>query len=154
MAYDEKTHFRFDFGGIKLELSGDREFVEKMYRQVMEDVEEARRKNKQQKAAGIPADGNDADEEKESVWVHRCGDMMRKIYMIARHELKPMMLNRVINPRAVDNIYVEKKAFEKLFPDLENGYTLWAEFTSTGRERIADATEPARKALQLPKSQS
>ena len=153
MAYDEETKFRFDFGGIKLEVSGDREFVERIYRQVMEDVEEARRRNRAEELDS-PRKLDGDEEDKEALWVHRCDDMMRKIYMVSRDDLTLKMLNRVVNPRALENIYVEKQAFEKLFPDLENGYTLWAEFTSTGRERIAKATKPVRKALQVPKSQS
>ncbi len=151
MAYDEKTQFRFDFGGIKLEVAGDRSFVEEIYRQVMEDVKEARRRNAADDAAGVRRVTKD-DEEKESVWVHRAGDMMRKIYMISRQDLQPMMLSRVVDPKAVDNIYVEKGAFEKIFPDLENGYTLWAEFTATGKKMIAEATEPVRDALRVPKT--
>lgn len=148
MAGDDDTRFHFDFGGITLELSGKRPFVEQMYRRVMEDVETVRRRVREDKAAGgkvAPAQAR-----RPSVWVHRCSDMMRKIYMVSHDDVVASSLDEICDMGAVKNVYIAKNVFQKFFPDLEDGQTLWAEFTSVGREKIAEATKPMREVPDLP----
>ena len=41
----QQTQFRLNFNGISLELEGDRAFVDDMYRDIMRDIEEAKRRN-------------------------------------------------------------------------------------------------------------
>ena len=45
MSQDQHTRFQLTFNGISLELHGEKEFVEEMYREVMADLEEARARN-------------------------------------------------------------------------------------------------------------
>ncbi len=148
MAGDDDTRFHFDFGGITLELSGKRPFVERMYRRVMEDVEKMRRKVRAEK---------DSDGEvvvkpvsRPSVWVHRCSDMMRKIYMVSHEDIVASALGTAFEMKQVKNVYISKGVFQDFFPALENGQTLWAEFTPVGREKIAEATQPMREVPDLP----
>lgn len=158
MTDEDLTHFHFDFGGITLELSGERQFVEKMYRQVMKDVEAARAAGALSPISQEASEVSEVSEAKfedphgmhQAVWVHRCSEMMRKIYMTTQHEINKTIVGRCIDPRAVGVLFVDKGVLEKVFPELEKGQTLWAEFTPAGRQKIAEVTAPIRKALDYP----
>ena len=152
MGDDEHTEFRFDFGGIKLELRGERSFFEEMYRQVMKDVQMARRQiqdggDKGQVNGRSTDDTTEAPPKRQSMWVHRTSDLMRKIYMVPQSQIRQWPLGDVIDLEGVSNMYVDKDVFKDIFPGITEGRTLWAEFTSVGKKKIAQATEPSRKAL-------
>lgn len=155
MTEEDLTHFHFDFGGITLELSGERHFVEKMYRQVMKDVEAARAMpaalpTPPAASQGGPFHGGEASETKsedphsmhQAIWVHRCSEMIRKIYMTTQHEINKSIIGRCIDPRAIGVLFVDKGVLEKILLDLDKGQTLWAEFTPAGRQKIAEMTRP------------
>lgn len=152
MADDDETRFRVDFGGIVLELVGERAFVEQMYRQVMEDVEEARRQA--QIEAGRVEKPEPIESKKPTVWVHRCGTLMRKIYMASRDDIAASPIGGEFEMTELNNVYVDREAFTDCFEDLEGGHTLWAEFTEDGREKISEATKPSREALDIPPPKS
>ena len=156
MADEELTHFRFDFGGIKLEVSGEREFVREMYHRVMQDVEKARNANLAD-SRSVNADGSTLDKKSKirepSVWVHRCSDLMRKIYMLTYEEFKKTPLVNFINLSRVRNIYLDKGIFDEILPETESNQTLWAEFTRAGKNKIAEVTQPASKSYRASKSQ-
>jgi hypothetical protein len=146
MSDETQSKFNFEFGGISIEVSGEKEFVQEVYQTVMRDVETAR---KNVEASGGKARGATGEKkEPEAVWVHRSSDMMRKVYMAALKDVLKTPLGELLDIKVVSALYVEKGVFDRLFPDLENSQTLWAEFTQAGRKRIAEATEPARKAAQ------
>ncbi|RAL25517.1 hypothetical protein DL240_04720 [Lujinxingia litoralis] len=150
MSKSDTTHFHFDFGGITLELSGERTFVEKMYKQVMRDVAEAR---SQAPPAAAPAQSGSKGRvqagpaRRRSVWVHRCSELMRKIYMATPADVSASVVGKVIDSEPVAVIYVDKDAFGGVFPQMDDGQTLWAEFTAAGKEKVAEATRPSLKAL-------
>ncbi len=150
MADDEATRFRVNFGGIVLQLTGQREFVERMYRQVMKDVEEAR--NQARIERGRVEMPEPLEDKKPTVWLHRCGSMMRKIYMASVDDIASSPLDDFFEMTELNNIYVHRDTFTSCFGHLEGGHTLWAEFTDIGREKIAEATNPDRAALDLPGS--
>lgn len=149
---DDATQFRFDFGGVKLVLSGDREFVERMYQKVMQDVQVARERVKARPASASSSTSAQEkqilERKKPSIWVHRCGDMMRKIYMATREDVGRSPLGQILDPSAFEKLYMDRDVFPHFFPELEGGYTLWAEFTTVGRQKIAEATSPKRAALK------
>ncbi len=145
---EDKTRFHFDFGGVKLELAGEREFVERMYQQVMKDVQVARQRAKLNIKSGPRKKMVKGNKKKPSVWVHRCSDMMRKIYMASRTDVMQSPLGEVLDASGFENIYMDREAFNHFFPELEGGYTLWAEFTTVGRRKIAEATSPKRVVLK------
>lgn len=153
MADDDKTRFHFNFGGIKLELAGDRKFVERMYQQVMRDVQTSRNRATQKGRLGAPQK-KEGSEKKPSVWVHRCGDMMRKIYMASENDVEKSALGKVIDVTVLENLYLNRDVFPDFFPDMEGGYTLWAEFTTVGRQKLSEATGPKRKVLRGQESKS
>lgn len=135
MSDENSTHFQFRLGGIELEISGERTFVEKMYQRVMRDIEQARRQ-----VVPPPADeSSSAEVESRIVWVHRCSSMMHKIYMSSPTELSRASLLRCIDPSSVKILYAEKDVFEHILPNGGRGQTLWAELTERGRRRIAAA---------------
>jgi hypothetical protein len=146
MSQQDDTHFHFDFGGITLELSGERQFVEKMYRQIMKDVEQARAQRIEKpevRAAQVQRINH-------AVWVHRCSEMMRKIYMTTQGDIERTILGRCLDPEELAVVYVDKDILSNIFPEFDKGQTLWAEFTPAGREKIAEVTSPMRQVLELP----
>lgn len=153
MSKTDTTHFHFDFGGIILELSGERAFVEKMYKQVMRDVAEARSGTQAPKKSDAKAGGGGrgsmqaGPSKRRSVWVHRCSDLMRKIYMATPSDVSASILGKSIDSEPVGVIYIDKGAFNGIFPEMDGGQTLWAEFTAAGKRKLAEATRPALTAL-------
>lgn len=154
MADEKETHFHFDFGGITLEVSGGRDFVQEMYQKVMKDVADARRSAQAANRKASKKVSSKGPTKKPSVWVHRCSEMMRKIYMASQDDISASPICDIVDVDVVSGIYVDKGLFELFFPKLDDGQTLWAEFTAVGRKKIADVTQPNRRALQLPKSTS
>ena len=168
MSDEKHTQFRFDFGGILVEVSGEKDFVQEIYRRVMEDVEAARKAatglkdwpgqeaKKSAPAKEQPQEQREAPDSgpiskpgwraPEAIWVHRSSDLMRKIYMVAVKDVLKTRLGPLLDVSALSNIYVDKAVFDQFFPKLENNQTLWAEFTRQGRDKIAEVTEPMRKA--------
>lgn len=70
------------------------------------------------------------------VWVQRCSDMMRKIYMATPEQLELGPLNAVLDRRALANVYIDKKVFDNALPHFAQERTMWAELTDEGRQQI------------------
>lgn len=135
MSEQNSTQFQFRLGGIELEISGDRGFVEQMYARVMRDIEHARQ--------SLAQDANELEQarlrEKQILWVHRCSPMMHKIYMSSPAELDKSPLMRHFETTAVNIVFADRGVFERVLPSIEKGATLWAELTERGKKRIAQA---------------
>lgn len=142
MAGDDTTHFQFEYGGIMVEVSGEREFVDDMYRQVMKDIQQARRQPvKSEVTSPLPPE--------QVVWVHRCSEMMHKIYMATPSAVSRTILGRAINIGILRRMYVDKDVFERILPSVAGDHTLFAELTDLGRAEIGNrASESSRKKTQ------
>lgn len=143
----EKTQFRLNLNGISLELDGERSFVEEMYRRIMQDIEEARRRNK---AAGASKSASTSKSPAKSakprrdavVWIHRCSELVHKIYMASPDEFSSLRQLQCFDPEQIGTMYVSDKLLPKLMPQFDKGQTLWAELTPAGRQKIASASVP------------
>jgi hypothetical protein len=133
MSDEERTHFQFEFRGVKVEISGTRDYVDSMYQILMRDMEAARR------GAIDDLEPVETREEERLLWVHRCSEMMHKIYMAAPQTIVNSPLGRAMNPDAVDTLYAEKRAFDRLLSSFAGDRTLWAELTPEGRRTIDKA---------------
>lgn len=145
---EDSTHFELKLNGIVLEISGDRDFVDHMYRLVMRDLEEARERVRQ----GIttpPTTPSSARPVRPTddpvVWLHRCTDMVHKIYMASSSDLGGTPLFQVLDPRHLGVFYVEDELFRRHLPQFERGQTLWAELTPAGRAQIREAGRQTRE---------
>ena len=140
MSAENSTQFQFRLGGIELEISGDRTFVEQMYLRVMRDIEAAR------SSLEDTADTlrRVAIREKQILWVHRCSPMMHKIYMSSPAELDKSPLMRQFETTHVNIVFADRGVFDRVLPSVEKGATLWAELTERGRKRIAAASPTPR----------
>lgn len=145
MSDENSTHFQFRLGGIELEIEGDREFVERMYARIMQDIT----------AAGKELDAAEAREAKKGdgphdvrhrqiLWVHRCSPMMHKIYMSSPGTLDPSPLFRFVDLAKVGIVFADKGVFEMVLPTANKGQTVWAELTEAGKKKIAAATPGAK----------
>lgn len=139
MSDENSTHFQFRLGGIELEISGDRDFVERMYQRVMRDIEVARKRVANQAPETPPEDVADEERKNQILWVHRCSSMMHKIYMSSPAELDKSPLMRSFETTAVNIVFADRAVFDMVLPSIEKGATLWAELTKEGRERIKAA---------------
>lgn len=144
----EQTQFRLNLNGISLELEGDRAFVDAMYRDIMRDIEEAKRRNttrqkRDAKRSGKhrrPSKGAAPQPQQDGIiWVHRCSTLVHKIYMAGPQDLQGSAVLRNVDPEGLGTLYIEHSLLPKLMPRFERGQTLWAELTPSGRERIANA---------------
>lgn len=130
MSSDEKVRFQFNFRGVDIEIAGERQFVDEMYQELMRDIEAARRGMANDEAeAAIPDEDN-------LIWVHRCSDMMRKIYMATPDDVRFTLLSNSLNPAHLSTLYVDKHVFDRFLPNLADEHTLWAELTEEGRKKI------------------
>lgn len=144
---DDMTHFQLNLNGISLELSGEREFVEFMYRRIMRDVEEAKRRmldsehKSQQKSSSRAARRAHAQPPDDPViWLHRCNDMVHKIYMASPENLKGAQVFSSMDLSVLSRIYLQDPLLSRVLPRFDRGQTLWAELTAAGRQKIAEAT--------------
>lgn len=142
----QQTQFRLNLNGISLELEGDRAFVDDMYREIMRDIEEAKRRNTERQQKEAKRSGKFERKPKSPqpqhdgiIWVHRCSALVHKIYMANAEDLLGSPVLRAIDPDVVGTIYIEHGLLPSLMPRFERGQTLWAELTPSGRERIANA---------------
>lgn len=130
MSDDETSRFEFNCHGVRVEIAGERRYVEQMYQALMADIEVARQ------AAGQQKQAEDLGLDDQIVWVQRCTDMMRKIYMASPDDLAVTPLARALDLELLDTVYIDKPVFDQLLTRLANERTLWAELTEAGREKI------------------
>jgi hypothetical protein len=162
MAEDHTEHFQLNLNGISLEISGDYDFVQSMYRRVMRDIEEARTRMLKgervaRPAAQLPPEKRGSlsvseikQRERERpayaavdnrvIWLHRTNQMVNKIYMANVEEISKTRMLRAFDPDHLYTLYVEDPLLSKMMPRFGRGQTLWAELTTAGRRKIAEAT--------------
>ncbi len=158
MSEKKTTHFQFSLGNIELEISGEREFVERMYRMIMRDIESSRGTDEEfretirttQKLTGVQPESKEDTKkaildthgrgERPVVWVHRCGDMMHKIYMSSPQEMAKAEILRIFDTDWLGVVFANDDAINRVLPAVDRGQTLWAELTPEGRRRIAQAS--------------
>jgi hypothetical protein len=80
------------------------------------------------------------------VWIHRCNDLVHKIYMANHNDLRTHEVFGLIRPEQLGILYIEDPLLNQLLPRFEMGQTLWAELTPAGRKKIAEAASAPRKA--------
>lgn len=143
MSDDERTRFRFECEGIEVELAGDDAFVERMYRRLMRDIDAARGPDAPD--ASDPGEAEPApDDPREGhvVWLIRCDDMMRRVYMIDPMHFRDSILDRCLDDGGIDSLYIERDTMKEFLPDIVDQHrTLWAELTETGHDKIADSDD-------------
>jgi len=144
MSTDKTDHFQLNLNGIQLEISGERSFVQHMYREVMRDLEEARRRALEAKRRGPRGKKKRVSRrerpEPNVIWLHRVSDMVHKIYMASHSDLDDSPLFDVLDRSVLGTLYVEDNLLPRALPRFARGQTLWAELTSVGRRKIAEAT--------------
>jgi hypothetical protein len=156
MSQDQHTRFQLTFNGISLELHGEKEFVEEMYREVMADLEEARARNARgQMPSTAPASASQAKPPATAgakkkverplehvIWLHRCTPLVNKIYMASPSDVRKTKRLSAFVPEQIATLYVEGKLLTDVMPQFDRGQTLWAELTTAGRKKIAEASSP------------
>lgn len=133
MSADDPIQFQFSFRGVDIEISGESAFVDEFYRELMRDIQAAR--ECLESSAEDPPDPK-AMLNETPIWVHRCSDMMRKVYMTNADTMEQTILTHLLNFPHLRTLYINKQVFDSLLPTLTREYTLWAELTEEGRRTI------------------
>lgn len=125
-----QSQFQFESNDVRIEIEGERSFVEEAYRRVMRDVDAAREGDADPRAREPARD--------EVVWIIRCTPMMRRIYMAESLDLEESPVADVLDVDHLGTAYLDAESFDVLLPTLrDRDDTLWAELTEAGRRRIA-----------------
>lgn len=133
MSAGETTHFRFNLHGLEVEISGNIRFVDQMYREVMSDIQSMRTA---METAAQSTSSPQAAPAETPIWIHRCSEMMRKIYMTNAQTMRQTMLAPLLDLTVLRTIYIDKSVFDAFLPALADENTLWAELTDEGRRTI------------------
>ncbi len=136
MSESKSTQFQFKFAGVEIEIKGEPGFVNRMYRTILADVERARTFED----FHLSEVADDDSLSKKIIWIHRCSEMMNKIYMSTLRELKQNKTLQMLDLQGVGVIYCDPKALGAVLKNHEEGQTLWAELTTQGKLKIAKST--------------
>lgn len=132
---DETTiRFQFDCEGIQVDISGERAFVDEMYRRLMRDIETVR-----QKAADRRADDDEGAPAPELFVLQRCGELMRTIYLVTADDLVGIGPLSPIDLAQLETVYVEKSLFDQFSREDSSIETLWSQLTEAGMEKLGEA---------------
>ncbi len=140
---DESLRFRFECEGIEVELEGDNQFVERMYRKLMRDIDTARRSaepsdESQSTDDAPPSSDTDAPLQRGVVWLIRCSDMMRRVYMLDPIHFQRSALDNCLDSDRVASLYVDRDTMKAHLSDIVDQHrTLWARLTETGHDQLA-----------------
>lgn len=110
MSSDSRSHFQFECDGVRVEITGSWEFVERMYRRVMRDIDRARPTSE---SIQKPSQSDPRD---HVVWIIRCTEMMRRIYMAETIDFEQSPFTRSLDPERVGTLYIGKKRSPGCFP--------------------------------------
>ena len=136
------TRFRLNLPNILIELTGERDFVEELYRQVSRDLlplYESQPPKPLPSAPELPAKAaHKADvskaPHKRFTWIYACTDLFHKVYVVENPTIDRSIIGRWIDARNIRRLYLNRED-EKLIDSLAgSNKTLWAEFTEAGRE--------------------
>lgn len=134
MSEESRSHFKFECDGVEVEITGSWTFVERMYRQIMRDIDRAR---PAEESIQTPDPSSSSE---HLVWVISCSDMMWRVYMTESIDFAGSPLGRSLDPDAIGTLYIDKASLPKLLPQVaDREETLWAKLTEAGRRRIAGA---------------
>ena len=164
MSDKEHTRFRLNLPHFSIELSGDREFVEELYRKVYRDllplieagansgatIPVTQSAPAQTSASTIPA-GPEASSKlprNDYTWIYNCTPHYNKVYVVENQLIWHTYYGRILDPRRLRRIYVDRERKSKLFHELAAGNrTLWAEITPEGRRMIEEAAQKRQDSL-------
>ena len=132
---DSRTRFNLDLPGFSLTISGDKVFVEDVYRRVSQDILPV-----VFPAPGSPMVRPTGSQPKKSTptftWVYGVTQYYNKVYAVDDNELRRSILGPFILPTQIKRIYVDRDDSD-LFTSLTGSQkTLWAEFTPEGKEKF------------------
>lgn len=141
MSESKSTRFQFNFAGVEIEIQGNQEFVNKMYRKILADVEQARVVENLESEGVDIVDPTDGSLSKNIIWIHKCSQMMNKIYMSTHNDLKNQPILDALDLHGVGVIYCDRNSISNILPKREEGHTLWAELTTQGKIQIANSQD-------------
>ena len=137
MSGSVTTHFHLKMGDLELSVDGEPEFVEKVYRMLMLDVERVRGEKHPVEESVQPNE----DIRDNLIWVHRCSEMLHKIYLIRTAKLAISPLSQVLHIDRLNALYINRPAIEELVPSLAADNTIYAQLTPAGKRKIAEMSD-------------
>ncbi|MDX9719950.1 MAG: hypothetical protein RBU37_04320 [Myxococcota bacterium] len=140
------TRFRLNLAQFSVELAGEKNFVEELYRKVYRDLLPLINTPKPGPEAITPQPvDNKANPGQDYTWIYSCTPHYNKVYVVENSVLVHSIFGRHLDPRRLRRIYLDR-ANSPLFRDLASGNrTLWAEITPEGRRMIEAAAQRGAK---------
>lgn len=135
------TQFKLDLPGMSLKISGDRAFVESLFREVSRDLLRVLQPPVETIHSGpTPVDLPVVDGDPRGVdftWVYGCTPLFNKVYAVDDVDIRLSPLGTSLDPTRLRRIFIDSGA-EAIFATLAAGrQTLWAEYTEEGRQTIS-----------------
>lgn len=158
MSKPEYTRFRLNLPQFSIEISGEKTFVEELYRKVQADLlpllenpGKAAQIHAQSSSpsvasmaqsggrGGPPAIDESNVPRMDYTWIYSCTTHYNKVYVVENRVINHSIFGRYIDARRVRRIYIDRDK-TRLFKELSSGTnTLWAEITPEGRKMIEQA---------------
>lgn len=130
-----RTRFRIELPGLEVSISGDRAFVEDLFKEISADLLPALTGQVGSHAGLTPLDLPTVGETSYT-WVYGCSPLYSKVYAVRDAHIRAGLLGGAVDPAQLRRIYIDGVESE-LFAAIAGGQqTLWAEFTDEGKERF------------------
>ena len=119
---DPTNHCRLERGGMVIEFTGTKQFVEDMFRKVSQDLD------------AEPVDEFTAAS--KHIWVYLRGNLCHKVYLGDARDLERRSLGRFLSPDLIRRVYTDGEESAHFAGFRSDDQTLWAEFTDAGRSAL------------------
>ncbi len=134
------TRFVLRLPGFRIEMSGQKHFVEELYRTINRDftplIEAAARGEISNAQTTQPHDDPEASRRSGYAWLYLCTAYFNKVYVMENSRLEASILGRFVDFERIRRVYVDHENSPLLTGMNDADRTLFAEFTEEGRAAL------------------
>ena len=142
MDEKEYTRFRLNLPEFSVELAGEKEFVEELYRKVYRDLLPLLSSSAPTQAVIDPAPVEpESHPRHDYTWIYSCTPHYNKVYVAENSVLTHSVVGHYLDPRRIRRVYLDRKRSQLFSEFSEGNRTLWAEITPEGRRMIEAAAK-------------
>jgi hypothetical protein len=134
---DSPTRFNLELPGLRINISGEKAFVEELYYALSHDLLPLFLAGQGATPTPTPQPTPNETSDKDTYsWVYRCSEFFNKVYAVNDQQLRAGILGSCVDPRRIRRVYVARDDRD-LFTSLAGTHkSLWAEFTQEGVDRF------------------
>ena len=150
MTKGKKTKFTMRLPHLNIELSGEKTFVEELYKSISRDfaplVDAAKRGGSAHQIILDKDRDSDAPKRNDYTWVYLCTNFFNKVYVMEKSGLEASMLGAFVDFDRLRRVYVDREDSPVLESLAQTDRTLWAEFTEEGKAALRGAISQSKPA--------